>query len=129
MAELTLPYVARTAVWCATRFLGGVRMAMVMEFLERAFELKDSGWGMLIFMTSVVAFMVFSWIEHWPFRVLVVPAVFMGAAVTHAAMSDLGLHVTSDAITNQAVGFGIGTLSVLLVLSAGTWAYYEYIAH
>ena len=100
-------------------------MEMVAEFLERAFELKGAGWPILIIMTGTTISMVFSWIEHWPFRMVAAPSLFSGAVFTQALMDDHGLHITTDPTTNQAVGFGIGIIFVTVVISVATWAYYE----
>ena len=59
-------------------------MAMLLEFLERAFEIKGAGWIMLLLMTSVTAFMVFAWVEHWPFRLITAPSLFFGAVLANA---------------------------------------------
>ena len=100
-------------------------MTIVLEFLDRAFALKGAGWPLLLTMTGVTCFMIFSWIEHWPFRMIAAPSLFVGAAVTNALMAEHGLFVGSDATTNQAVGFGIGIVVVMVLVSSAAWVYYE----
>ena len=102
-------------------------MNSALEFLERSFTLNGTGWILLVIMTGATIFMIFAWVEHWPFRLITAPSLVLGAVVSHNLMTELGLHVTNDGTVNQGVGFGLGIVIVAMVVCSAAWTYYEYI--
>ena len=102
-------------------------MNAALEFLDRCFHLQGEGWSILFVMAGLTTWMIFSWIDHWQFRFVTAPGVVLGALVCHNVMSELGLHLTGDIAINQGVGFGIGMVTVAVVVCGSAWAYYEFL--
>lgn len=99
-----------------------------LDFMERSFNIDGAGWTLLIAMCGLTIFMIFAWVEHWTFRMICAPGLVLGAVACHNAMSELGLHVSTDATVNQGVGFGLGIFIVAMVVSTAAWTYYEFAA-
>ena len=96
-----------------------------LEFIDRAYTLKDSSWMLMVMMVGTACLMVWYWIHHWPFRIVSVPVIALAAVIGNTLLADHGLNASSDALFNNAVGFGAGIVVAITVLCSSAWLYYE----
>ena len=100
-------------------------MTQALEFIQRSTQLPGVGWTLLTAMVGITGFMIIVWVQHWPFRILMLPSLVLAPLLANNAMTELGLHMTSDQTVNQAIGFGIGIFAATVVICSATWSYYE----
>ena len=104
-------------------------MTAIHEFILRSFELDSVAWMLLCVIAAPMLYMLFATVENWGFRLMAVPTMLLSAGVVNTAMSDFALHVTTDKIVNQGIGFGAGLFAAMLILSLISWVWYEFFTY